>query len=153
MMRLQCHIERYDLSSRAHSQIMRQILRNVMTRHQYERLPKHFEELAYTEYGAQQRSAKYNERKQKKYGHQKPNVKTGKLRRSVLNKVKITATQHKANLYTRGTTRSRLAAWQLREIMTVSLDEQQLENKRMAREYKRLATSTKYARKRKRRTK
>lgn len=153
MMRLQCHIQRYDLNSRAHAQIMRDILRNVVIRHQYERLPRHFEEIAYSEYGAQQRSAKYNERKQKKYGHQKPNVKTGRLRRSVLNKVKITATQHKANLYTRGTTRSRLAAWQLREIMTVSLDEQQLENKRMAREYKKLATSTKYARKRKRRTK
>lgn len=152
MMRLQAHIQRFDLTPRNHAAVMREVNRAVMVRHQYERLPKHFEEVAHSEYGALPRSEKYNKWKRKKYGTAKPNVKTGRLRRSALSKVRITATQHGAKLTTRGTTKSRLSGWQLRELQSISADEKRLENKRMARDYKRLATSQKYARKRKRKS-
>jgi len=152
MMKLYAHISRFELTPRNHAAVMREVNRAVMVRHQYDRLPKHFEESAYGEYGARTRTTKYTARKQKKFGHNRPNVYTGRLRRSVLNKVKITATQHGSRLTTSGTTRSRLAQWQLREIQSMSDAEQALENKRMARDYKRMATSAKYARKRKRRT-
>jgi len=152
MMRLYAHITRYELTPRNHAAVMREVNRNVMVRHQYERLPGHFEEVAYSEYQARPRTTKYTARKQKKFGHNRPNVYTGRLRKSVLNKVKITATQHVARLTTSGTTRSRLQNWQLREIQTISDAEQALENKRMARDYKRMATSARYARKRKKRT-
>jgi hypothetical protein len=152
MMRLYAHISRFELTPRNHAAVMREVNRNVMVRHQYERLPRHFEEVAYSEYQARPRTSKYIARKQKKFGHNRPNIYTGRLRKSVLNKVKITATQHVARLTTSGTTRSRLQNWQLREIQTISDAEQALENKRMARDYKRMATSAKYARKRKKRT-
>jgi len=153
MIKLSFLIKSFDLNKRAHATIMKKILRDVATRHQYERLPKHFEEIAYAEYGAAPRTDKYNLRKKNKYGHQKPNVYSGTLRRAVLKKVKITATQYNSRLETSGTSRHRLTNWQRREIEVVSSKETNLENKRMAREYKRLATSDQYRRKRTRRTK
>lgn len=153
MIRLQFHVKRYQLTARNHAAVMREVNRAVMVRHQYERLPKHFEEGAYSEYEAMPRSAKYNLKKQKKKGHIKPNVYSGRLKKAVFANVKITATQNGSKLTTRGTTKSRLAGWQLRELQAMSADEKTLENKRMARDYKRMATSTKYARKRSIRTK
>ncbi len=154
MFKLNFLIKSFDLNKRAHAEIMKKIHRDVMVRQQYDRLPKHFEEVAFAEYGyARRKSHTYEIRKMRKYGHNKPNVYSGVLRRAVLKKCKITATQHKGRLETSGTSKHRLTDWQRREIETVSQKEQDLEYKRMARDYKRLATSDRYRRKRTRRTK
>lgn len=155
MMRLNMHIRRFELTPRNHAKLMREVNRNVMIRHQYQRMPDHFEEIAYIKYNARPRSEATNKykRRNKKIGHIKPNVRFGHLKKSVFANIKITATQNGAKLTTRGTTKSRLQGWQLRELQTMSPAEKQLENKRMAREYKAGATSAKYMRKRSKRTK
>lgn len=153
MMRLNMHIRRFELTPRNHAKLMREVNRNVMIRHQYERLPDHFEEVAYSRYGARPRATSTNKYKRKKFGHIKPNVRRGTLKKSVFANIKITATQNGSKLTTRGTTKTRLQGWQLRELQSMSPAEKQLENKRMAREYKAGATSAKYMRKRSKRTK
>lgn len=47
-------------------------------------LPKHFDRGAYREYGYPARSRKHEERKQRRFGHQRPLVFSGKLERQVL---------------------------------------------------------------------
>lgn len=152
MFPIEIQIKRADLPDRNHGRLMKAINRGFMERQARDRLPNHFEEFAYSEYNARPRTAKYNEykRKNKRIGHTRPNVKTGRLRRSVLSRVKITATQHGSKLIMTGSVRSPLQDWQKREIAVVSERERAKERKRMASEYKRGATSDKYKRKRKR---
>lgn len=154
MYEIETQIERASLPARAHARLMRDLNRRVMERIKG-RLPDHFEEAAYSAYGSRPRSSKYNEwkRRNKRIGHIKPNVKTGRLKRAVLGKVKITATQYGAKLTTRGDVKSKLQDWQRREIAKVSKSEIGQERKRQASEYKRGATSTKYKRKRSKRIK
>jgi hypothetical protein len=153
MLSIEMQIKRFQLTARKHAKLMRDINRRTMQRHAEQRLPNHFEEAAYHLYGARPRDAKYTKAKLKKYGHRKPNVKTGRLKRAVLSRIKITATQYGAKLTTRGSTKSRLQDWQKREIAVISRSEIAMERKRQASEYRRAALSPKYARKRKRRIK
>jgi len=155
MYNIEIQIERADLPKRSRNRLMKAINRRVMERHEKERLPNHFEESAYSEYGARPRYAKYNKwkRQNKEIGHIKPNVRSGDLRDSVLSKVKITATQYGAKLKTSGTVKSRLQNWQKREIAKLSRKEIEQERNRMASEYKRGALSPKYKRRRSRRIK
>lgn len=155
MYNIEIQIKRAGLTARAHARLMREINRRVMERHRDQRLPQHFENAAYSEYGARQRDPKYNAQKlRSRYiGHIRPNVKTGRLRRAVLKNVKITATQHGSKLRTRGTVKNRLANWQRREIAMLSKKEIRQERKRQASEYKHGATSPQYSRKRQRRIK
>lgn len=154
MLKIEGQIKRFQLTKRNHAKLMREINRATMERHASDRLPQHFEEAAYGLYGARQRNSDYNKykRRSKRIGHIRPNVKTGRLRRSVLSKIKITATQYGAKLKTRGTVKSRLQDWQKREIAVMSRDEIRYERKRQASEYRRGALG-KYARKRKTGTK
>jgi hypothetical protein len=126
-----------------------------MERQLSERLFQHFEMAAYGKYNARARNSKYNEwkMKSKRIGHIRPNVKTGRLRRSVLTRARITATQYGSKLILRGTVKSRLQNWQRREIAVMSKEEIGQERKRQAREYKRGATSPEYKRQRQRRIK
>lgn len=152
MLTLEAQIKRFQLTARNHARLMREINRKTMERHKTQRLPNHFEEVAYTKYGARPRSAKYNEQKRRSkfIGHVRPNVKSGRLRRGVLSRVKITATQHGARLIARGTVNSRLQNWQKREIAVIAPDEIKAERRKQAFHYKQGATSRKYARKRRR---
>jgi len=151
-------LTREGVTKAGHAKILRQLNREWMERHRDNRLPRHFENVPETSpggggYGYRKRSAQYTKQKQRKYGHTKPNVATGELRDSVLAKVKITATQHKSNMVTRGTREHRLAAWQLKEIAAVSLKERRQEAKLTARNYRKLAKSPQYKAKRKRKVK
>jgi len=152
MMKLHFWIKRAELTPRKHGQVIRRVNMNAAKRQQA-RLPKHFANIAYSEYKAKRRTSKYTREKQRKYGHTEPNVKTGVLLKSVLAKVKLTATQYGWKLTTRGTTTSRLQNWQLRELQVVSPKERRYEDKMMAREYRDLSRSPEYQRQRSRRTK
>lgn len=139
-----------------HQKIMRLLNRQVMIRWAIRRLPKHFEQVPETYPGTggyryRSRDKDYNRQKQRKYGHRKPNVLTGKLRRAVLSRVKIGATQHKGTLTTRGTPAHPLANWQRREIEARSVREFKEDIKWQERQYARLARSDRYRRKRRRR--
>lgn len=177
MLKIELQIKRANLTARAHARLMRDINRRCMERQLAERVPLHFEMVAYSKYGAKQRSAKYNAGKMKapRIGHIRPNVRTGHLKRSI--RGKITATQEKAKLTLRASlnnklptdewnamtpeqrakwlreNRRRLANWQKREIAVMSKDEIAWERKRQASEYKHGATSSEYRRQRVRRVK
>lgn len=165
-------IKRAQLLPRMHAKLMREIHRRTMQRQWDQRVPLHFESVAYTKYGARKRGVKYDAWKQKKYGHTRPNVATGNLKRRL--RYKITATQYGAKLTMRSSLdkridpkvwaamdakqkaavikkQRRLAEWQKREIAVMSNDERLWERKRQASEYKAGATSPAYKRKRSRR--
>ena len=171
---IEIQIQRANLTARLHARLMREINRRTMERQWEQRVPLHFENVAYTEYGARKRSSKYNEYKQKKVGHIRPNVRTGNLKRRL--KHQITATQHMARLTMRSSLdkridpvewakmtpaqkakvvkkQRRLSTWQKQEIARMSRKEIAYERKRQASEYKAGATSPQYKRKRTRRIK
>jgi hypothetical protein len=177
MLKLSLEIKRAGLTQRAHARLMKEINRACMERQWKERVPLHFEMLAYARYGARQRSAKYNQNKLRaKYiGHIRPNVKTGYLKRSM--KAKITATQYGARLIISASLNNklpteewesmtkvqrdkwlqknsrRLANWQKKEIAKLAPSEILEERKRQARDYRLGAMSTQYKRQRIRRVK
>lgn len=151
MLEVEFQIKRFQLTARNHARLMREINRGVMER-QAKRIENHFEEAAYSLYGARRRDPKYTRAKRKKYGHNRPLVKTGRLKRAILSRIKITATQYGSKLVTRGSTKSPLQDWQKREIAVISRSEIAMERRRMASEYIRGATG-RFARKRRRRIK
>lgn len=169
MYAIEIQIQRANLTARLHARLMREINRRTMERQWNERVPLHFENVAYTEYGARKRSSSYNEYKQKKVGHIRPNVRTGNLKRRL--KHQITATQHMARLTMRSSLdkridpvewakmtpaekakvvkkQRRLSTWQKQELARMSRKEIAFERKRQASEYKAGATSPQYKRKR-----
>jgi hypothetical protein len=173
MLKIELQIQRANLIPRMHAKLMRNINRRTMERQLTERVPLHFEMVAYSRYGARQRSVKYNQYKMSGKGehrHITPNVLTGHLKRSI--RGKVTATQYGAKLAIRASLNRRvppdewaqmtaeqqarwkrknlrrLANWQKREIAVLSKDEIREERKRNAREYRNGALSPEYKRKR-----
>ena len=169
-------IRRAQLLPRVHNRIMRQLHRENMERHVASRLPKHFKMVAYSEYGARRRSAKWEKTKARRYNTKNlPNVASGQMKSRI--RTKITATPDGARLqirtslgeklpaaewaamspkqkaaWTRQNTR-RMASWQKQEIAVMSREEIAAERKRMAIDYRIAALSPANSRKRKRRTK
>lgn len=175
MMRIDVEIKRAQLTARMHAQLMKQLNRECMERHVSERLPKHFTRAAHVEYGARQRSSKWNKTKRQRYGGpDRPNVASGKMKESL--RTKITSTQYGARLLIRAALGERLPAdvwaamtpkekakwtrqnvrrmanWQKREIAVMSKKEIASERHRQALEYRLGALSPKYRRQRKTRT-
>lgn len=175
MLKIELQISRANLTSRAHARLMREINRATAESHYRKRIPQHFTEKAYTLYRARKRGEKYNRWKQNKFGHKRPNVRTGTLLRNLASK--ITATQYGAKLVMRSRLRKsipqdqfdkmspaqkakasakvnrRLARWQKNEIAIVSRGEITEDRKNMARAYKHGAQKPEYKRKRQRRIK
>lgn len=145
------------VTARTHARLLRKLNRQWATRQRFQRLPTHFESIPETHPGSggyryRRRSSAYNRQKQRKYGHTKPNVYTGELRRAVLQNARITATQHKASVLTRGTPTHRLQDWQRREIEAVSRRERREDLKRMEKDYARLIQRPEYQAQRRRKT-
>lgn len=65
-------------------------------------LGKHFTHAGASEYGYQKRSPRYTIYKLKKYGHTYPLVKTGQLKRSVMNTQDIRVTSNKVTVVLHG---------------------------------------------------
>lgn len=168
-------IRRAQLLPRVHNRIMRQLHRENMERHVANRLPKHFKMVAYSEYGARRRSARWEKQKARLYRTKNlPNVASGKLKESI--RTKITATPDGARLQIRAAlgsnlpadewaamtpkqkaqwtrqNRRRMASWQKQEIAVMSKAEIAEERKRLAIDYRIAALNPANSRKRKRRT-
>lgn len=174
MYTLERNIKRYQLTTRAHGQLMKEINTGIMERQRDDRVPKHFTQQAYSEYQARPRATKYNEWKAKKaVKGTAPNVFTGRLEKSL--RYKITATQHGSRLRIsarlgekmsarkwkkltplqqakENRKRRRLAGWQKEELAKVSRNEIRAEVKLQAKLYKKGATG-KYRRLRQRKIK
>ena len=175
MLKIELQIKRANLTTRMHARLMREINRHAAEHHAEKRIPLHFQEQAYSRYGARKRGTKYSEYKRRKFGHSRPNFRTGNLFRSL--RKKITATQNgsrlqlRAALYKkpsdeqlakltaeqqakhRARNSRRLANWQKKEIAIVTKQEIREDRMRMAREYRKGAASDQYKRKRQRRIK
>lgn len=106
MITLAITVESSLLTKRGHGKLMRELLREAAEEHRDQRLPRHFERNADTApggaYGYEKRTAKYQRRKAKQVGHQIPLVLTGRLRSAIQANVRITATQFRSRLTTRG---------------------------------------------------
>ena len=172
MLALEIQIKRFALTARAHARLMREINYRVMER-QWKRVPQHFDERGYTLYRFRKRGTKYDRYKKNKFGHTRPNYRTGTLFKRLSHK--ITATQHGGRLLMRSfmvrkppeewakmtfeqqarfkRSQRRLAGWQKREIAIMSKGEITQERKQSAREYRKGALSPQYARQRARRIK
>jgi hypothetical protein len=90
------------VTARGHAQIMRDLNRGILERWEHRYLPLHFKGGATERYGYRRRSAKYNAWKGKRFGHTIPLRLTGGTEAAVKSKVKITATQNRARLVTKG---------------------------------------------------
>lgn len=115
------------VTKRTHAKLMRDLNREVMTRHLDNTIPKHFQEVPETapggEYGYRERAKLYTRAKRRAKGHAKPNVWTGELQKSVIGRARITGTQHSSSLIMKGTPKHRLTDWQRREIEIVTRPE------------------------------
>ena len=85
-----------------------------------EQLPEHFEENAQQKFKYRRRSRIYNERKRRLFGHTRPLVFRGNLRRAVLTSARVTATQHRARVPARGSRQSNLTKQHRDEIEIVT---------------------------------
>lgn len=141
------------VTKQGHAEIQRDTNRELLERHAKETLPKHFQNVPETSPGGggyryRRRNRKYETAKRIRLGHTRPNVQTGRFEQAVLTKVRVTATQHKASMITRGASEHPVAAWQRDEVARVSRRELREYSKWKAAEYARRAQSPKYRRRR-----
>jgi hypothetical protein len=85
--------------ARGLGEAMRAGLQNLVLKWHREILPRHFQEDAYGRYGYQPRTAKYDARKMRKFGHHRPLVfasSVGVLERAVTSRIDVTGTSKQA---------------------------------------------------------
>jgi hypothetical protein len=94
------------LTQRMHARLAREALRRAAHHHLYVRMGKHFREEPETApgggYGYEKRGERYEKQKLKRFGHRRPNDRTGKLKKQIRANSTITATQHRSRLLLRG---------------------------------------------------
>jgi len=93
------------VTERTHKRILRQVNREIGVLHRNKTLKKHFENNPDTRsggaYGYEARTKKYQIRKARKKGHQRPLVFSGEMRRTVLGTSRVTATKDHWRVYAR----------------------------------------------------
>jgi hypothetical protein len=106
----------------------REALRLSLLEHRVKRLPERFAGGSGTRPGGKfqfkRRSSRYNKQKMKKFGHDKPLVRTGDWRDSVLRSARVVATSKRGELRASGSRKSRLSAEMRREIEFISASEE-----------------------------
>lgn len=111
------------VTKRTHAKLMRELNIEVMKNHLRDTIPKHFEDIPETkpggDYNYDARSEATNRRKRKRWGHARPNVDSGLLKRAVIGRARVTGTQHRSRLIMSGTPRHRLSDKQRLEIEKV----------------------------------
>lgn len=140
------------VTKRTHNKLMRKLHRQAMSRIRFSYWPRHFERNTDTApggaYGYEKRSKRWQQRKARTVGHQKPLVFSGRMRRHILGNARIAATA------TRGTITARnyfpMRSQRRDEVEAVSDQERRGLIDRMGRDYVLLAKRPEYQRKRKR---
>lgn len=86
-----------QVNQRTHNRILKLVNQKSMYIHRDKRMGKHYKDIPETRpgggYGYDKRSKRYQERKKRKKGHNRPNEWSGKTKRYVRNNSKITATR------------------------------------------------------------
>jgi hypothetical protein len=95
-------VTQVGVSQRKLGQILKEGMRRMAQNHRLVTMGKHFQKNAETTpggaYGYVPRSARYLARKLARFGTDDPNVRTGRLKRSVRNNSMVTATQDRSRL-------------------------------------------------------
>jgi hypothetical protein len=147
-------IETELLTKRGISQISRQANRLEMVSHKVNRLPLHFQNVPESRpggaWGYKARSRKYQIRKARKHGHQKPLVFSGELEQAVLRSAKVTATATRGRISARGSRKSNLTTQFRDEIEAISSREEQRAAENWGTTFTTLASDSRYQKKRKR---
>lgn len=149
-----CTITSSLVTARTHGQLMRKLNRQAMTRIRFGFLQRHFENNQFTRpggpYGYKARTARYQIRKAKTKGHQKPLVFSGRMLATMTSSARITATQKGGRL----TLRNYYAMTTQRRSEVENLAESEREEivQRMERDYVRLAARPEYQRIRRRKS-
>lgn len=134
----------------------RESMRVVLLEHRVVRLPERFAGGTGTKPGNKfrfrRRTQAYNEKKQKKWGHQKPLVWSGELRDNVFRTARVVATSRRAELKASGSRKSRLSAEMRAEIEFIPASEESQIRKTMEETISFLAKDPRLQRQRKTRT-
>ncbi len=134
----------------------REAMRLVMLEHRVKRLPERFGGGSGTKPGGKfhfrRRSAEYNEKKQKKWGHQKPLVWSGEMRDNIFRTARVVATSRRAELKASGSRKSRLSAEMRAEIEFIPPSEESQFRRTMEETINYLAKDPRLQRQRKTRT-
>lgn len=141
-------VQQSTLTKRGHGRLMKNLNRDLAFWHHKKNIPKHFSGGPETVPGGggyryRRRTAKYNEAKQKKWGHQTPLVWSGGLKRRTLSNAQrtIRATQFKWTLIVRGKPAN---SFLRKEIEAVSNKEQRELVTRLKKRYPKAARLRKY---------
>ncbi len=129
-------------TKRGHAKAMKAANRAVMYRVKNQFLWIHFDNVPETYPGSggyrfKQRTEKYKRWKERKVGHQKPNVLSGRLRDTVLSSSVITATQHGSKLKAKGY--FPMTEERRRELEVISKKEQRILTKTFQQDYLKLS--------------
>lgn len=147
-------IESNLVNKRTHGVLMEKLNRQAMTRIRFNYLPRHFQVNENTRpgggYGYTARTGRYQIRKAKTKGHQKPLVWSGKMLISIMSSSRITATQKVGNLYVRNY--MPMSPQRRSEVENLAPAERVEITERLQRDYVRLAALPQYQRKRRRKT-
>lgn len=148
-------IETEMLTKRGVSQISRQANRLEMVSHKVNRLPLHFQNVPEARpggaWGYKARSRKYQIRKARKHGHQRPLVFSGELEQAVLRSAKVTATTTRARIIARGSRKSNLTTQFREEIEAISSAEEQQAAENWGETFRTLAAKPQFKKKIKKR--
>lgn len=128
MLRIGGTITSEVLTKRGIGQIQRIANRTAMVEHKLQNLELRFETNSLTRPGGplsfKGRSSKYTKRKRNRYGHEKPNVMSGALRRAVLTTARVTATQKRGRIIAKGSSDHRLWSDRRDEIEAIAKTEE-----------------------------
>lgn len=149
-MRLKIALDETLITPRKHGQLMKRLLRELWEFHRDIHLDKHFQVGAESRYGLRPRSKRYQIRKARVKGHQKPLVWSGRTQSQIKQNARITATQHRATLTARNY--FRMPTNLRRDLEAIAPAEEKKLIERLHRRYTELVRTPEYARKRRRRS-
>lgn len=145
------NIEASLLTKRGVGQIKKLANKERAHSHIAEYLPERFQNNADTrpggELGYAKRTASYQRRKARLFGHQRPLVLTGELENSVLSSARVTATQRSAKIIARGSRTSVLRTQFKSEIEATTEREREAHIEAYGETFAELATDARYQKK------
>jgi len=124
-------------TKRGHNQLMSRENKREALHHKQHILPRHFEPGAYVRYRYDRRTRTHEERKRRRFGHNRPLVFRDNLRPIVLGRAIATGTAHRWRVTTRGTNAHPLSTKHKIELERVSDKEKRESGQRIARNYRR----------------
>ncbi len=112
-----------------------------------DQLDEHFDPNAQQRFKYKRRTQKYEQKKQRLFGHTTPLVYTGELERAVLSSAKVTATSKRGSVIARGSRSSNLRQQYRDEIEVITKTQERGITRNYSTNFEELAKLSKYQRK------